>query len=150
MFLHLVTKLKYNPVKSSCVKFLILSVGFVLLITACSTRKNTLVSRNYHDLTSHYNYYFNGNQSYKKGVERAEISYPLNYTDLLPVFTFENKQVAGSVSGDMDRAVKKASGLIARHSITVKPKPKSGILTKKYLAFYNQNEFWCFCSNLMY
>ena len=127
--------------KSSCEKFLILSVGVVLLITACSTRKNTLVSRNYHDLTSYYNYYFNGKQSYLKGVERAENSYPLNYTDLLPVFTYGNKQMAGSISGDMDRAVKKASALIARHSITVKPKPKSGILSKKYRTFYNQNEF---------
>lgn len=141
MRIYLATKLKYHLVKSSCVKLLVLSVGFVLLTTACSTRKNTLVSRNYHDLTSHYNYYFNGNESYKKGVNRAEVNYPLNYTDLLPVFTFGNNQVAGSISGDMDRAVKKASGLIARHSITVKPKPKSGILTKKYRTFYNQNEF---------
>ncbi|SDC47888.1 type IX secretion system periplasmic lipoprotein PorW/SprE [Williamwhitmania taraxaci] len=127
--------------KSSCEKFLILSVGVVLLITACSTRKNTLVSRNYHNLTAYYNYYFNGNKSYLKGVEKAENTYPLNYTNLLPVFTFGNKQMAGSLAGDMDRAVKKGSALIARHSLTVKPKPKSGILSKKYRAFYNQNEF---------
>lgn len=141
MPIYHIIKLNYKLVKSSCAKLLTLFVGVVLLITACSTRKNTLVSRNYHDLTAYYNYYFNANQSYKKGVDRVENSYPLNYTDLLPVFTYGNKQMAGTVAGEMDRAFKKSSALIARHSITVKPKPKSGFLSKQYRAFYNQNEF---------
>lgn len=141
MLVYLINKLNYKPVKSSCVKLSTLFVGVVLLITACSTRKNTIVSRNYHDLTAYYNYYFNANKSYNKGIDRVESNYPLNYTDLLPVFSYGNKQMAGTIAGEMDRAFKKSSALIARHSITVKPKPKSGFLSKEYRAFYNQNEF---------
>jgi Tetratricopeptide repeat. len=133
--------IKPFALKSSIVKLTILLSAIVAVATSCSTKKNTLVSRNYHDLTAYYNYYFNGNQSFENGVIKSEKNFPLNYTDLLPVFTFNNQQMAGAIAGDMDRAIKKATGLVARHSITVKPKPQKGAMNKKERAFYNQNEF---------
>lgn len=132
---------KLFALKSSIAKLFILFAAIAAVTSACSTRKNTVVTRNYHDLTAYYNYYFNGNLSFENGVEKSEKNYPLNYTDLLPVFTFNNQQMAGAIAGDMDRAIKKATSLVARHSITVKPKPKKGAMNKKDREFYNQNEF---------
>jgi len=127
--------------KSSIIKLFLLLAAIVAITTSCSTKKNTVVTRNYHNLTAYYNYYYNANLSYENGVAKSEKNYPMNYTDLLPVFTFNNQQMAGAIAGDMDRAVKKATGLVAHHSITVKPKPKKGAPNKKDREFYNQNEF---------
>ena len=37
----------------------------ILLLTGCSTKKNTKGSRFYHAMTTRYNVYFNGNEAYK-------------------------------------------------------------------------------------
>jgi tetratricopeptide (TPR) repeat protein len=59
----------------------------------------------------------------------------------LPVTLAGDKQIAGMVGGDMDRAIVKCTDLISKHSITIKPERKSGALTTKERRFYNQNEF---------
>ena len=41
-----------------------------LLLSGCSTKKNTLTRRMYHNLTSHYNIYFNGEASLKEGQQQ--------------------------------------------------------------------------------
>jgi tetratricopeptide (TPR) repeat protein len=119
-------------------KFLVL---LALLATACSTTKNTFVSRSYHNLTSHYNVFFNGTESFKKGVKRAETSQSDNYSKLLPVFYYSDKTISQSVTGDMDRAIKKATKVITLHSITAKPVLKKGPQSPKQKEFYNKKEF---------
>ena len=49
---------------------IIVTMGCVialLLLSGCSTKKNTLTRRMYHNLTSHYNIYFNGDMAIKDG-----------------------------------------------------------------------------------
>ena len=60
--------------------------------------KNTSLSRNYHDLTSHYNVYFNGEEGYKQGIEKAKTSINNDYTDFLPVFLYEDESVHSSLT----------------------------------------------------
>ena len=50
---------------------------------SCSTEKNTALSRSYHNLTSHYNVYFNGREAYKQGIFRLENSHIENYNKIL-------------------------------------------------------------------
>jgi len=111
------------------------------LTTACSTTKNTFVSRNYHNMVSHYNIFFNGTESFKKGIKRAESSQTDNYTKILPLFYYSDKSISQSVTGDMDRAIKKASKVITLHSITAKPELKKGPQSTRQKDFYNQKEF---------
>ena len=119
-------------------KYLLL---LALLTTACSTTKNTFVSRNYHNTVSHYNIFFNGTESFKKGIKRAESSQTDNYTKILPLFYYSDKSISQSVTGDMDRAIKKASKVITLHSITAKPELKKGPQSPRQKDFYNQKEF---------
>jgi tetratricopeptide (TPR) repeat protein len=119
-------------------KFLLL---LALLAAACSTTKNTFMSRSFHNVTSHYNVYFNGNESFKKGVKRAESSQTYNYSKILPVFYYSDKAISQAVTGDMDRAIKKASKVITLHSITAKPKLKKGPQSPKQKEFYNKKEY---------
>ena len=123
-------------------RYLFISILSVLLIfSSCSTKKNTIASRSYHNLTAHYNVYFNGKESYKKGLKRLEQNYKEDYTVLLPVFQFPNAEAATNAVADMDRTIKKASKTIVLHSITAKPDIKKGIKTQKQKEFYNKREY---------
>ena len=110
-------------------------------LLSCSVEKNTSLSRNYHNLTSHYNVYFNGNESYKRGIERANNSVRNDYNQILDLFLYEDEGVNAAVSSDMKRAIDKATKVITFHSITAKPKVKEGNQSEKEQAFYNKNEY---------
>ena len=120
----------------------ILIIAFTIgLIISCSTDKNTVVSRAYHNVTSHYNVYFNGNEAFKQGVARLENSFEENYNDILPIFYYGDETASKMIYPDMDKAIKKASKLIKIHSIKAKPKRKKGKKSKKEREFYSKDEY---------
>lgn len=104
-------------------KSILIILSFVFL-WGCSTKKNTFVTRNFHELTSHYNVYFNGNEAYTTALENALKEIGDDYTKILPIYIENQPQVQKKVSGDMDYAVEKATKLIKYHSITVPPENK--------------------------
>ena len=112
----------------------------VSLHSGCSTEKNTRASRTYHNITSHYNVYFNANESVKSGVENIEENIEDDYTRILPIYKASSPTAARLVKSDMENAVVKASKLIEIHSISSKPKPKRN-RTRKYIEFASQEEF---------
>ncbi|MGC8824531.1 MAG: tetratricopeptide repeat protein [Bacteroidales bacterium] len=122
-------------------RFLVLLLGIMVLQLSCSTKRNTFMSRSYHTLTAHYNVYFNGNESYKRGIKKMTQQHRDDFTALLPVFIYPGTEAANGVSTDMDRAIKKASKTIVLHSITAKPDYKKGVKTERQKAFYNKREY---------
>lgn len=114
----------------------------VMILGACSVEKNTTTSRFYHNMTLKYNIYFNGNEAYKRGVNRINSQNTDNYNEILNVFVDSKEDMAGSASGEMDKAIQKSSKGIKIHSITKKPSgKKSGTLSKKEREFNAKNEF---------
>ena len=109
-------------------------------ITGCSTEKNTRVSRAYHNLTSHYNIYFNGKESMKAGLARVEEGVDDDYTRILPVYKESYPTSASAAKPDMENAILKGSKLIQDHSITNKPKRRR-IRTRNYQEFARKEEF---------
>lgn len=101
------------------------SILIFITILSCSTKKNTFVSRNYHNLTAHYNVFFNGNESFKAGEIKVTGVNKDNYTEILTVFPSSKKENISAVASEMDVAIQKGSKLIQKHSITVKPKNKN-------------------------
>jgi tetratricopeptide (TPR) repeat protein len=93
--------------------------GAVLLLlgSACSTRKNTFTRRAYHSLTTHYNVYWNGMMSVEEGAADLANSVKENYDHVLRVYNYGTKQDALALNQKMDRAIKKASIGIQRHSM---------------------------------
>ncbi len=126
------------------VRFRLSPCLFLLLLfaTGCSVEKNTGTSRFYHNLTSLYNIYFNGNESYRQGTEKVSRSIKDNYTILLPVFDFQSDKTPSACASDMERAIQKASKVISQHSITAKPINKNNKpLSEKEKEFYNRKEY---------
>jgi tetratricopeptide (TPR) repeat protein len=113
----------------------------VSLLTGCSTEKNTLISRSYHNLTANYNIFFNGSESFKKGMRRAQEEYIDDYTQVLSIFVYDDPAIAQAIAPDMEVSISKASKVITLHSITAKPEYKNGPQTEKQKAFYARNEY---------
>ena len=97
-----------------------------IIIFSCSTEKNTFVTRTYHNLTAKYNAFYNGNESLKQGVKKMRENYKNDYSKILPVYKHGDEKNSKSLYPDMDKVIEKASKVINRHSITVKPKRKRG------------------------
>ena len=114
----------------------------IIFLDSCSTQKNTFITRSYHSITSKYNILFNGNESFKKGYQSIVDNYKDDFTEILPVFYYENKEQALNAASDMDRSIKKTEKLVSLHSITVKPEIKNNKpLSDKQREFHNKKEY---------
>ena len=96
-------------------------LGLSVVLTYCSVEKNTSTSRFYQGMTSRYNIYFNGYESFKAGLAKISRGYKDDYAELLKVFEYSDPSTASFCSSDMERAIQKASKLISLKSITAKP-----------------------------
>ncbi|MFC2115455.1 tetratricopeptide repeat protein [Bacteroidota bacterium] len=119
----------------------LLLVFFFGVFGACSTEKNTMVTRSFHNVTSRYNIFFNGNESFKRGVRKMEESHMDDFTSILPIFQYGDENTAGAIASEMERAIQKATKVITLHSITVKPEFKNGPESEKQQEFYARNEY---------
>jgi tetratricopeptide (TPR) repeat protein len=99
-------------------------LGLSLILTNCSVEKNTDTSRFYQGLTSRYNIYFNGYESFKAGIARITNGYQDDYAEMLKVFESSDPSTVSLCSSDMEKAIQKASKLITLKSITAKPEIK--------------------------
>ena len=88
-------------------------------VAACSTQKATWSNIQYHNLTTHYNIWWNGNESMKKGVAMMNAKCKDDYTKLLPVYKMGTKEECMSLYPEFDRAVEKSVKGIKKHSIFV-------------------------------
>lgn len=116
----------------------ILVFGFV----GCSTNKNTWLSRNYQALNTRYNVYFNGNESYKDGVNNILKSNVDDYSTILPLYPISNHSNASFATSQMNRAIEKSQKAIKLHSIKKKPqKDPHRLKDPKFQAFLKQEEY---------
>lgn len=113
----------------------------VVLLPACSTQKNTWLSRNYNNLTARYNILYNGTESFKLGEQSLMKGSRDNYTAILPMFPYSGAEKAGLARGEMETAIAKGQKLINEKSIKVKPKQKPKSNNKAQNDFYNRREF---------
>jgi len=121
-------------------KIFLLLIPFILI--KCSTEKNTATTRAYHNLTAHYNVYFNGKTTFDQAVEQINGKCKYDYMQILPVFPYDCPSARSIISSKMNRVMEKAAKTISRHSITVKPKYKNTRnLSPAQKEFYNKVEF---------
>jgi len=108
------------------------------IVISCSTKKDTIVNRNFHALTTKYNVLFNGKEALKKGVEELNNNYKENYWKQLPIepIKFDEDKVVvptfspGAGFGDseeeekkeltpFDKAEEKAVKAIQKHGMNI-------------------------------
>ena len=89
----------------------------LLLLGSCSTKKNTFTRRTYHNLTSHYNVFWNGNYSLKEGDKNMRNSVKDDYTKVLRVNNYGTQSDGMALNSQMDRALEKTSICVQKHSM---------------------------------
>lgn len=128
--------LRYRSNKFRTILLLLLSV---MVLTSCSTKKNKWNRRVYHNLTSHYNVWWNGEQSIKEGEKSLKESVKDDYTKILNVFNYGSKEDALSLNSNMDRAIEKSAICIQRHSMRFNGKEYVKWIDDAYLSMAKAN-----------
>ncbi|MFV0365929.1 MAG: tetratricopeptide repeat protein [Mangrovibacterium sp.] len=111
-----------------------------VLISSCSTKKNTFTSRNFHNLVSRYNIYFNGKEALLAGEKKIETEVADDYSRLLPVYKSSLPETENMVASNMGYAIEKGNKLISLHSITAKPKRRKN-RSEAYKKLANKEEY---------
>ena len=105
---------------------MVLAVVTALALVACSTKKNTPMTRFYHSMTAHYNIMYNGEVAFEKGQLAQAEGHKDDYNTLLPMYISTNKATAAMGKGSYATAIEKCEKAIKLHSIKQKPKLKPG------------------------
>ena len=134
-------RMQLAPRVSRC---LVLCFSFFILLASCSTEKAKWTNIQYHNLTCHYNVYWNGNESLKAGKAKLRQAAVDDYTRFLLPENIGNDEVARSIYPEMDRAIEKGVKGIQKHSIFVKgvehvPYIKECYLMTAYATFYKHD-----------
>lgn len=95
----------------------------VLALAACSRKKNTFLSRNFHAVTAEYNALYNGGLALEDGKEEVALTYRDNFWEILPVERIELQeeltQPGDNKNPNFNRAEEKAAKAIQKHSVYV-------------------------------
>lgn len=114
-------------------KILLLMVFAVGVLGGCSTQKAKFANKLYHNTTTHYNVWWNGNESLKEAKKTLDTKTVDDYTSVLPVYRLGTKEDAISVYPQLDRTLEKGAMGVQRHSIYVGGKEHVEYVKKSYL-----------------
>jgi len=123
---------------------------------ACSAKKDTVISRNYHALTSYFNILFNGEEAFEKGIEGINQGYKDDWFEQLPIepivfderkitvptfknnspgagFRGNNKKEVAKEAGPFERAEEKAVKAIQKHGMNIDGLERNSQIDDAYL-----------------
>jgi len=124
---------------------LVVLLFLLLIFSSCSTKKKSWVNRQYHNTTAKYNGYFNGKESIKEGVKKLHLGNIDDYTSILSVFPTGDLKKAKKIHSYMDKAIKKGSIVIQRHSMKIKGKEYCKWIDENYMlvgkAYFYKGDF---------
>jgi hypothetical protein len=131
-----VIKLNVSLLKTITIKYLLLSVSLLFLI-ACSTKKNTWLSRNSHALSTKDNILYNGGLALQKGIEEVRLQNSDNFWGILSVERMqvnEEKLLPGTTrNANFEKAETKATKGIQKHSMNINGSEKNPQMDEAYL-----------------
>ncbi|MCB0494906.1 MAG: tetratricopeptide repeat protein [Cyclobacteriaceae bacterium] len=92
--------------------FLSLSVAFFY---SCSSEKNTVLNKAYHNTTAHYNAYFYGLEDINKVKQAIKIAQQPDYDHILRIFPSIDSTYKETYKAELEDCIKKASLVIQYH-----------------------------------
>ena len=102
----------------------------VALVYSCSTEKDAALNRGYHNMTAHYNGYFNAGEKIKESLASYEKGYQEDFETILPIYIYPGEDEASNMLEPMNVAVEKTTKVINKHSMPMQDKKR-------------KNEEWC-------
>lgn len=109
----------------------------VLLLAACSRKKSSFMSRNYHAVTGEFNALYNGDVAFIDGKEELALSFRDNFWKILPVERIEIKDKltlpGNQTNPNFNRAEEKAAKAVQKHSIYIDGKEYNPQIDEAYM-----------------
>lgn len=101
--------------------------ALLVLISACSVKSNTRLSRFYHGMATRYNILYNGQKTYDEAYDGLLTGLNESYSQRIPTDPIAY-QIAPDKKpgGALDKSVEKAQKAIRLHSIRTKPERRAG------------------------
>jgi hypothetical protein len=134
------TFLRYNTkrfaLKTNTLKYFIFT-GLLLFLIACSTKRNTWLSRNSHALSTKDNILYNGGIALEKGVAEVKQQNVDNFWETLPVermqVTEQSMMPGQTKNANFEKAETKATKAIQKHSMNIGGSEKNPQMDEAYL-----------------
>ncbi|MEO8069742.1 MAG: tetratricopeptide repeat protein [Flavobacteriales bacterium] len=111
---------------------LLLSLCALVVLAACSTRKNNTMSRAWHRLLARDNAWFNANLKLNEINDGIEKSYVYNFDEVLPVFVHGTPEQAKAAIPEIEKCIEKCNTVIKRHSMEFEGKQKNKWIADAY------------------
>ena len=135
-----ITFSRYNTnrfaLKTNTIKYTIVS-GLLIFLIACSTKKNTILSRNYHALSTKDNVLYNGGIALDKGVAEVKQANIDNFWELLPIermqISDQSMMPGQTKNANFEKAETKATKAIQKHSMNIGGSEKNPQMDEAYL-----------------
>jgi len=104
-----------------------------LIVIGCSRKKDKFLNKNFHSLTTKYNFLFNGNNLYAEGLVDLENDLKENFWTLLPIEKFKFYDLDDEErETNFTKAEEKATLAIQKHSMNVDGKERNPIMDQAY------------------
>lgn len=139
---------KVKTIQTPALKSLILLafIATIIFTGSCSRKRNTMVSRAWHNTTSHYNGYFNAREKVQEVAKKLATAQPDKFERTLSIFKLGDDNQAKANYPDLDEAIKKSSIVIQKHSIKIKGKEYCKWIDENYLmvglAQFYKHDYW--------
>jgi hypothetical protein len=135
-----ITFSRYNTnrfaLKTNTIKYIFFT-GLLIFLIACSTKRDTILSRNYHALSTKDNVLYNGGIAIDKGVAEVKQANIDNFWELLPVERMQvsdQSMVPGQTkNANFEKAETKATKAIQKHSMNIGGAEKNPQMDEAYL-----------------
>lgn len=95
----------------------------IVFLSGCSSSKKygkdpSIVQKGYHDLTARDNAYFHARMKMLAGLQKIETAQKDDYSDILPIYKYDDPKLSVIANPEMDEIIKKTSKAIDRHEIS--------------------------------
>ena len=104
-----------------------------MIVIGCSRKKDKFLNKNFHSLTTKYNFLFNGNNLYAEGLVDLENDVKENFWTLLPIEKFRFYDLDDEErETNFTKAEEKATLAIQKHSMNIDGKEINPIMDQAY------------------
>jgi len=97
---------------------ILIGIGFLIFLGACSSERNTFTNRAFHNLTAHFNAFYLADVKIKEVENQVKTNYKEDYTQVLPVFIPTDSATIQQNKAMLDSARELASKAIDWHRIS--------------------------------
>jgi hypothetical protein len=111
---------------------LLIALSTLLVLAACSTRKNNTMSRAWHRLLSRDNGWFNANLKLNEINDGIEKAYVHDFDNILPIFIHGTPEQAKAAVPEVEKCIEKCNTVIKRHSMEFEGKQKNRWIADAY------------------